>query len=285
MRWTGFDKLVDVASNPPTLQIVLCPQCCRCVGAFSLSVSLDFSDSTGFCGWWHDRQKTSGMVQLLPPYCVERKPAQEGGTGEPPMGDTPLGVPCASAALDRESVDHPAPYRQSLSEMLHQYPALLPQHMAQGCPCHDADASGTQAVIVRRMKVQATGAVFSLRPSCVMPSMMWAHRGGRNSPLRAPVGGAVCCSGLCLWPRCPMLVSGLAGLRSPVAGRHHRARPAQGAPRSGGRCAAAPGRHATGLCPDHRGRRLCPGGCAWSRPPRRCPWRGARARVPRTPRP
>jgi hypothetical protein len=87
------------------------------------------------------------------------------------MGNTPIGVPCASAALDRESVDHPAQYRQSLSEMLHQYPALLPQHMAQGCPCHDADASVKQAVIVRRMKVQATGAVFSRRPSCVMPSM------------------------------------------------------------------------------------------------------------------
>src|SRR5262245_19198763 len=36
-----------------------------------------FPDSTGFCGWWNDRLKTSGMVQLIPPYCEECHPAQE----------------------------------------------------------------------------------------------------------------------------------------------------------------------------------------------------------------
>ena len=44
--------------------------------------------------------------------------------------------------------------------------------MAQGFPWHDADASVKQALSVRRMKLPATGAVFPLRPSCVMPSMM-----------------------------------------------------------------------------------------------------------------
>jgi hypothetical protein len=86
------------------------------------------------------------------------------------MGDTPICVPFASAALSREYVDHPAPYRQYLSELLHQYPALCPQNMDQGFPLHDAYASVKQDVIVRRIKLQATGAVFSLRPSFVMPS-------------------------------------------------------------------------------------------------------------------
>ena len=45
------------------------------------------------------------------------------------MGDKPICLPCASAALYREYVDHPAQYRQYLSEMLHQYPELFPQNM------------------------------------------------------------------------------------------------------------------------------------------------------------
>ena len=88
------------------------------------------------------------------------------------MGNTPRCVPCASAAQYRAYVDHPAQYRQSLSEMLHQYSALLPHEMDQGFPLHDADASVKQDVIVRRSTWHTTGAVFSLRPSCVMPSMI-----------------------------------------------------------------------------------------------------------------
>jgi hypothetical protein len=88
------------------------------------------------------------------------------------MGDTPICLPFARAALYREYVDHPAPYRQYLSEMLHQYPALFPHNMDQGFPLHDAYASVKQDVIVRRITLKATGAVFSRRPSCVMPSMI-----------------------------------------------------------------------------------------------------------------
>ena len=87
------------------------------------------------------------------------------------MGHTPRCLPCASAAPSRAYVDHPAPYRQSLSEMLHQSPALFPHDMDQGFPLHDADASVKQDVLVRRITLHTTGAVFSLRPSCVLPSM------------------------------------------------------------------------------------------------------------------
>ena len=88
------------------------------------------------------------------------------------MGNTHICLPFASEALYREYVDHPAQYRQYLSEMLHQYPELFPHDMDQGFPLHDADASVTQDVIVRRIKLHTTGAVFSLRPSCVMPDMI-----------------------------------------------------------------------------------------------------------------
>jgi hypothetical protein len=41
-------------------------------------------DSTGFCGWWNARLKTSGMVPLMAPYCVEHHPAQAGAQETPP---------------------------------------------------------------------------------------------------------------------------------------------------------------------------------------------------------
>ena len=88
------------------------------------------------------------------------------------MGHTPLGVPCASAAQSRDSVDSPTPSRQYLTEMLGQHPALFPTEMDQGFPLHDCSVSVKQDLIVRRSKLQATGAVFTLRPSLVMPSMI-----------------------------------------------------------------------------------------------------------------
>src|SRR5438128_10934949 len=58
--------------------------------------------------------------------------------------------------------------------MFSQHPDLFPKGMDQGCTFHDSDASVKQDLIVRRMKLPATGAVFTLRPSFVMPSMI-AH--------------------------------------------------------------------------------------------------------------
>jgi hypothetical protein len=88
------------------------------------------------------------------------------------MGNKPICLPFASEALYREYVDHPAQYRQYLSEMRRQYPELFPQDMDQGFPFHDAYVSVKQDVIVRRIKLKTTGAVFTLRPAFVMPSMI-----------------------------------------------------------------------------------------------------------------
>jgi hypothetical protein len=88
------------------------------------------------------------------------------------MGNKSICLPFDSEALYRDYVDYPTQYRQYLSEMLSRHPELFPQDMDQGFTCHDAYASVTQDVIVRRMKWKATGAVFSLRPSFVMPSMI-----------------------------------------------------------------------------------------------------------------
>jgi len=56
--------------------------------------------------------------------------------------------------------------------MLSQYPALFPQDMDQGFPLHDAYGSGKQDLSVRRITWITTGAVFTLRPSFVMPYMI-----------------------------------------------------------------------------------------------------------------
>jgi hypothetical protein len=88
------------------------------------------------------------------------------------MGSKHICLPFASEAQYREYVDAPAQYRQYLSAMVRQYPELFPQDMDQGFTFHDAYASVKQDVIVRRIKVKTTGAVFALRPSFVMPYMI-----------------------------------------------------------------------------------------------------------------
>jgi hypothetical protein len=88
------------------------------------------------------------------------------------MGKKPRCVPCASAAQYGAYVDDPAQYRQYLRAMLRRHPALFPTAMEQGCILHDCSVSITQDLLVRRMTLPATGAVFALRPSCVRPSMI-----------------------------------------------------------------------------------------------------------------
>ena len=69
-------------------------------------------------------------------------------------------------------MDNPAQYRQYLTQMLRQYPELFPKAMHQGFTLHDCYLSVKQDLIVRRIKVKATGAVFALSPSFVMPYMI-----------------------------------------------------------------------------------------------------------------
>jgi hypothetical protein len=87
------------------------------------------------------------------------------------MGHTPICVPFAREAPYRDSVDYPTQYRQYLTGMLGQPPARFPKDMDQSFPLHACSVSVTQDLSVRRITLQATGAVFTLRPSCVMPSM------------------------------------------------------------------------------------------------------------------
>jgi hypothetical protein len=88
------------------------------------------------------------------------------------MGTKYICLPFASEAQYRAYVDAPAQYRQYLTQMLCQHPELFPNAMDHGYTFHDAYLSVKQDLLVRRIKVKATGAVFALRPSFVMPYMI-----------------------------------------------------------------------------------------------------------------
>lgn len=88
------------------------------------------------------------------------------------MGTKHICLPFPSEAQYRKYVDAPPQYRQYLTQMLHQYPALFPTGMDQDFTLHDHYVSVKQDLSVRRITVKATGAVFALRPSCVMPYMI-----------------------------------------------------------------------------------------------------------------
>ena len=88
------------------------------------------------------------------------------------MGHKHICLPFAREGQYRAYVDDPAQYRQYLGERLRQYPELFPQDMDQGFPLHDSYVSSKQDLSMRRITWHTTEAVCTLRPSCVMPSMM-----------------------------------------------------------------------------------------------------------------
>ena len=88
---------------------------------------------------------------------------------------------------------------------------------------------------MRRITLITPGAVCTARPSFVMPSRMARTGGVEKALYLRQWGGPFDALASRLWPRCHVLVAGLAGLRPPVAAGHHRASPAPGAQRPGGR--------------------------------------------------
>jgi hypothetical protein len=97
-------------------------------------------------------------------------------------------LPFASEVQDRAYVDDPVQYRQYLTQMLCQPPELFPKALAQGFTFHDASLSVKQDLIVRRIKVKATRAVFALPPAFVMPSMIARPAEGEKALYRRQWG-------------------------------------------------------------------------------------------------
>jgi hypothetical protein len=93
----------------------------------------------------------------------------EGEKRAPSRGTKHICVPFASEAHYQECVDDGAKYRQHLRTTYEQHPELFPQALAQGYTFHDRYPVRKQRCVVRRIKLKATGAVFTLRPSFLLP--------------------------------------------------------------------------------------------------------------------
>jgi hypothetical protein len=93
----------------------------------------------------------------------------EGEQRPPSRGTKHICVPFASEAQYQDCMTDVTKYRQHLSTTYAQHPELFPQAWAQGYTFHDRYRSRKQDVTLRRIKLKATGAVFTVRPSFLMP--------------------------------------------------------------------------------------------------------------------
>src|SRR3989454_1487100 len=90
---------------------------------------------------------------------------------EPSRGKS-ICVPFDSAEHYAACVADPESFRQHLTEVLSQHPELFPTRISEGFVLHDKRWSIKQQVMLRRLELKATAAVFLVRPSFLMPSMV-----------------------------------------------------------------------------------------------------------------
>ena len=90
---------------------------------------------------------------------------------EPPRGKS-LCVPFESEEHYAACVAEPASFRQHLTAVCGQHPALFPARISEGFVLHDQRWSLKQQVMLRRLELKATAEVFLVRPSFLLPSMV-----------------------------------------------------------------------------------------------------------------
>ena len=87
----------------------------------------------------------------------------------PSRGAKHICVPFRSEAHYQDCVADVTQYRQHLQTMYTQHPELFPQAWAQGYTWHDRYQVRKQQCVVRRIKLKATPAVFTVRPAFLLP--------------------------------------------------------------------------------------------------------------------
>ena len=87
----------------------------------------------------------------------------------PSRGRKHICVPFESEAQYQACVVDVAKYRGYLTQMSEQHPELFPQAISGGYAFHARYRSRKQGVVLRRIKLKASKAVFTLRPSFVLP--------------------------------------------------------------------------------------------------------------------
>ncbi len=90
------------------------------------------------------------------------------------------------------------------------HPELLPAAMRSGFTLPDAYRSVKPGLRARRSKLRATGEVFLVRPSWVLPYLAAKTDTVEKALYLRQWGGALCCPGGCLWSGRAVLLSGVA---------------------------------------------------------------------------
>lgn len=88
---------------------------------------------------------------------------------KPPLGRKSICLPFESEAHYEACLDQPKMYRDDLQILIAKYPELFPPQISHGFNWHDSYYSTKQQVRLRRMKLTATGEVYSVRPSFLLP--------------------------------------------------------------------------------------------------------------------
>ena len=121
-------------------------------------------------------------------------------------------VPFASEAHYKECMADVTKYRTYLTEVAQHHPELFPQALAQGYWFHARYHVRKPDVSLRRIKLKATGAVFTLRPSFLLPYGIGRTAEVENALFLRQWGVPFAVPGVGLWTQCDVLVSGLAEL-------------------------------------------------------------------------
>lgn len=93
----------------------------------------------------------------------------EAAQRSPSRGCHHICVPFASEAHYADCMADLTKYRTYLTEVAQHHPELFPQAWGQGYTFHDCYRLRKQEVTLRRIKLKASGAVFTVRPSFLLP--------------------------------------------------------------------------------------------------------------------
>src|SRR5687767_3179185 len=74
-------------------------------------------------------------------------------------------------ALYDQTVSDPAAFRRALAELYRRMPELFPDGFARGYRLKDRRRSRKLGLVLRRVRLKATGETFTVRPSFALPYM------------------------------------------------------------------------------------------------------------------
>src|SRR5712691_1559602 len=112
------------------------------------------------------------MIPPLAPYCAWSKQRRMGDRAMEPSRGKRICVPCDSEEHYAACVADPESFRQHLTAVCGQHPELFPASIDEGFVLHDTRWSLKPQLRRRRIERKATAAVFLVRPSFLMPSMV-----------------------------------------------------------------------------------------------------------------